>query len=63
MALDLVVGAAPGQRVDSSADANRLAMSKTPAYRWLVLNAPRYGFLNYAFEPWHWEWAGEPAAP
>ena len=59
MALDLVVGSAPGQRVDSSADSNRLAMSKTPAYRWLVLNAPRYGFLNYAFEPWHWEWAGE----
>jgi LAS superfamily LD-carboxypeptidase LdcB len=47
--------------VDSTADANRLAMSKTPAYRWLVLNAPRYGFLNYAFEPWHWEWVGEPA--
>ncbi len=60
-AFDIVVGAAPGQRVDSTADANRLAMSKTPAYRWLVLNAPRYGFLNYAFEPWHWEWVGDPA--
>lgn len=60
-ALDIVVGAAPGQRVDSTADDNRLAMSKTPAYRWLVLNAPRYGFRNYAFEPWHWEWIGEPA--
>ena len=60
-AFDIVVGAAPGQRIDSSADANRLAMSKTPAYRWLVLNAPRYGFLNYAFEPWHWEWVGAPA--
>jgi D-alanyl-D-alanine carboxypeptidase len=61
MALDLVVGSAPGQRVDSSADSNRLAMSKTPAYRWLVLNAGRYGFQNYAFEPWHWEWVGDPA--
>ncbi len=60
-AFDIVVGAAPGQRVDSSDDANRLAMSKSPAYRWLVLNAPRYGFLNYAFEPWHWEWVGAPA--
>ena len=58
-AFDIVVGSAPGQRVDSSADSNRLAMSKTPAYRWLTLNAGRYGFLNYAFEPWHWEWAGE----
>ncbi len=61
MALDIVVGSAPGQRIDSSADSNRLAMSKTPAYRWLVLNAPRYGFLNYTFEPWHWEWVGDPA--
>ena len=60
MAFDIVVGAAPGHRIDSSADANRLAMSKTPAYRWLVLNAPRYRFLNYTFEPWHWEWAGKP---
>lgn len=61
-ALDIVVGAAPGQRIDSSADSNRLAMSATPAYRWLVLNAARYGFLNYAFEPWHWEWVGDPAS-
>ena len=59
-AFDIVVGAAPGRRIDSSADANRLAMSKTPAYRWLVINAPRYGFLSYAFEPWHWEWVGAP---
>lgn len=58
MAIDLVVGQAAGQRPDSSADANRLAQSKSPAYRWLLANAERYGFRNYAYEPWHWEWAG-----
>jgi hypothetical protein len=60
MAIDIVVGAAPGHPVDSSADANRLYMSRTPAYLWLVNNAHRFGFVNYVFEPWHWEWTGEP---
>lgn len=61
LAVDLDLGAAPGFSVDSSADANRLWQTRTPAYRWLVANAARFGFVNYAFEPWHWEWAG--AAP
>jgi len=60
MAVDIVVGTAPGHPVDSSADPNRLAMAQTPAYLWLVDNAHRYGFVNYVFEPWHWEWTGEP---
>lgn len=57
IAFDLVVGSAPGGRVDSTEDANRLAMTRTPAYRWMVRNAHRYGFVNYVFEPWHWEWS------
>jgi zinc D-Ala-D-Ala carboxypeptidase len=60
MAIDLVVGAAPGHTVDSSADENRLFMTRSPAYLWLVANAHRFGFVNYVFEPWHWEWTGEP---
>jgi zinc D-Ala-D-Ala carboxypeptidase len=60
LALDLVLEAAPGYAVDSSADVNRLAMARGLAYRWLLANAPRYGFVNYAFEPWHWEWTGAP---
>jgi hypothetical protein len=59
LAVDLVLDAAPGFSADSSADANRLYQSRTPAYRWLVANAGRFGFVNYAFEPWHWEWTGE----
>ena len=63
LAVDLVVGAAPGRRVDSSDDANRLFMSRTATYRWLVANAHRFGFENYVFEPWHWEYVGPTAAP
>ena len=56
LAMDLYLGAAPGLRPDSAADANRAWMSQTPTYRWLVANAARFGFVNYPFEPWHWEW-------
>jgi LAS superfamily LD-carboxypeptidase LdcB len=59
LALDLYVGQAPGFGPDSSADANRLFMSRTAAYAWMVANADRFGFVNYPFEPWHWEWVGE----
>ena len=59
LAMDLFVGAAPGFGPDSSADENRLHMSRSATYRWLVANAARYGFVNYPFEPWHWEWTGE----
>ncbi|HKT52888.1 MAG TPA: D-alanyl-D-alanine carboxypeptidase family protein [Caulobacteraceae bacterium] len=59
LAVDLMVGAAPGFVADSSDDANRRYQSQSPAYRWLVANAARYGFANYVFEPWHWEWTGE----
>ncbi|MEO6377860.1 MAG: M15 family metallopeptidase [Caulobacteraceae bacterium] len=57
-AVDLFVGAAPGSRPESSDDANRLFQSRSPAYRWLVANAERFGFVAYPFEPWHWEWTG-----
>jgi D-alanyl-D-alanine dipeptidase len=56
--VDVVVGHAPGFNVDQSDDVNRLHMSRTPAYRWMVANAHRFGFYNYVFEPWHWEWLG-----
>jgi hypothetical protein len=58
LAMDVDLGAAPGFAVDSSDDKNRLYMAQTPLYRWLVANASHYGFVNYAFEPWHWEFTG-----
>lgn len=63
LALDLFIDAAPGFGPDSSADANRLAMARSPLYRWMVANAGRFGFVNYVYEPWHWEWTGEPLLP
>jgi len=59
-AVDLYVGAAPGHSPVDTDDDNRLYQSRTPTYRWLVKNAARFGFVNYVFEPWHWEWVGEP---
>jgi D-alanyl-D-alanine carboxypeptidase len=59
LAVDLYVGQTDALPPDSSADPNRLAMTRGPAYQWLVKNADRFGFVNYPFEPWHWEWTGE----
>jgi LAS superfamily LD-carboxypeptidase LdcB len=51
-ALDLYVGGSP---VDTK-DANRAIQVNTSVYRWLVLNAERFGFRPYFYEPWHWEY-------
>ena len=51
-ALDLYVG---GDPVDTK-DANRAIQVTTPAYKWLVRNADRFGFRPYFYEPWHWEY-------
>ena len=59
LAADLYVGHAEGFSADSTADPNRLFMTRTATYRWLLANAGRFGFVNYPFEPWHWEWTGE----
>jgi hypothetical protein len=60
LAVDLFLGSAPGFPTDSSDDVNRLFLSRGDAYLWLVSNARRFGFEPYPFEPWHWEWTGEP---
>ncbi|MCA1589749.1 MAG: D-alanyl-D-alanine carboxypeptidase family protein [Acidobacteria bacterium] len=53
-AIDIYVGGEPV----TTKDANRLIQVQTPAYRWLVKNAHRFGFVNYFYEPWHWEYVG-----
>ena len=53
-ALDIYVGGDPV----STEDANRLLQTNTPVYRWLVANAPQFGFCPYFYEPWHWEYVG-----
>jgi hypothetical protein len=59
-AADLNVGHAPGYDAISSAAPNRLYQSQQPIYQWLVANASRFGFVNYVFEPWHWEYVLSP---
>jgi hypothetical protein len=51
-ALDIYVGGEPVKTFDS----NRLIQVRTPAYRWLVKNAHKFGFYPYFYEPWHWEY-------
>lgn len=53
-ALDIYVGGDPVYTKDS----NRAIQVDTPAYRWLVRNAERFGFRPYFYEPWHWEYVG-----
>lgn len=51
-ALDIYVGGDPV----STKDQNRMLQTQTPVYKWLVKNAHRFGFYNYFYEPWHWEY-------
>jgi zinc D-Ala-D-Ala carboxypeptidase len=54
-ALDLVVG---GKNGDTTPE-NRQLQSTGQVYHWLLQNAGRFGFVNYAYEPWHWEYVGD----
>jgi D-alanyl-D-alanine carboxypeptidase len=60
-ALDLNLGFLPGADPTDSTYANRLHQSQTAAYAWMLDNAGRFGFVNYYYEPWHWEWQGDGA--
>jgi D-alanyl-D-alanine carboxypeptidase len=57
-------------RVNGCPDAET-CIAATPAYRWLVANAPRFGFeqsfpvgnrQKVKWEPWHWRWVGANAS-
>ena len=54
-AFDLYVG---GERT-SAIGTNRVHQVRDyPTYRWLLQNARTFGFVNYYYEPWHWEFVG-----
>ncbi len=57
-AVDLALDAIPGHRPDSTVDVDRLRLVRSPAYLWMIARAGDFGFVNYPFEPWHWEWTG-----
>lgn len=48
-AVDLWMGLGIGKR-------NAKAMRSKPVYKWMVVNAKRFGFYPYSREPWHWEY-------
>lgn len=54
-ALDIYVGGEPV----TTKDANRAIQVETEVYKWLVKNAEKFGFYNYFYEPWHWEYVTE----
>lgn len=54
-ALDIYVGGEPV----TTKDPNRAVQIETKAYKWLVKNAGKFGFYNYFYEPWHWEYVPE----
>ncbi|MGI8494161.1 MAG: D-alanyl-D-alanine carboxypeptidase family protein [Pyrinomonadaceae bacterium] len=51
-AIDIYVGGEPV----TTKDFNRAIQVQTPAYKWLVKNAAKFGFYPYFYEPWHWEY-------
>jgi LAS superfamily LD-carboxypeptidase LdcB len=48
-AIDFYLGA-------SNSSGNVGTLRTTPAYKWMVANASRFGFYPYPNEPWHWEY-------
>ena len=48
-AIDFYLGA-------SNSSGNVDTLRTTPAYKWMVANASRFGFYPYPNEPWHWEY-------
>jgi len=63
LTVDLYLAPAPGNGPVDGADGNRLHQSRSLAFGWMTRNAGRFGFVNYPFEPWHWEWTGEAPLP
>ncbi|MBL7798432.1 MAG: D-alanyl-D-alanine carboxypeptidase family protein [Saprospiraceae bacterium] len=59
-AVDLYLGVKTGSKYVAE-------QKQTPAYKWLVQNAERFGFYPYKLEPWHWEYnppaGGNSSAP
>lgn len=57
--LDLFVGGEP----TITKDFNRAVQVQAPIYKWLVINASRFGFYPYFYEPWHWEYVPRNSRP
>lgn len=48
-----------GQAIDFTYRGSTIKSRRSPAFRWLAVNAARYGFINLPSEPWHWSTNGK----
>jgi D-alanyl-D-alanine carboxypeptidase len=47
-----------GLAIDLSTGGKTIPSHTSPAYKWLAVNAAKYGFVNLPSEPWHWSITG-----
>ncbi len=43
-----------GRAIDFTFNGSSITSHSNAGFRWLAANAPQYGFVNLASEPWHW---------
>jgi outer membrane protein OmpA-like peptidoglycan-associated protein len=58
LAIDVAMSV-PGlhaREISTKSMPNMVAMYRSPAYKWMALNARRFGWFPYKQEPWHWEY-------
>jgi hypothetical protein len=46
-------------RASTKSMSELVAMYQSPEYKWMALNARRFGWFPYRAEPWHWEYNPE----
>ena len=53
-----------GRAIDFTFNGGSITSHANAGFQWLAANAPKYGFVNLASEPWHWSIAeGEERLP
>ena len=43
-----------GRAIDFTFNGGSITSHSNAGFQWLAANAPKYGFVNLASEPWHW---------
>jgi len=59
LAIDFKMIPGPYQRdkeIHTTPFNNIIELLQTPTYKWLLLNAQKYGWYPFILEPWHWEY-------
>jgi hypothetical protein len=59
LAIDFKMIPGPYQRdkeIHTTPMKNLVDLYRTPTHKWLFLNAQKYGWYPWNYEPWHWEY-------